>query len=130
MEMAARGLGKSYWASACIAHNFLFSGARNYDEYLRLKKMDNPLKTETVVGAVDTKYSYKLVDKVLTALTRLPGSFNMMLERDNVVFPSPLSVATEGSMAVGKTFKAITSGSIIQHVTFADNPLAANGGRL
>lgn len=129
MEMAARGLGKSYWASACIAHNFLFSGARNYDEYLRLKKMDNPLKTETVVGAVDTKYSYKLVDKVLTALTRLPGSFNMMLERDNVVFPSPLSVATEGSMAVGKTFKAITSGSIIQHVTFADNPLAANGGR-
>ena len=119
----------SYWASACIAHNFLFSGARNYDEYLRLKKMDNPLKTETVVGAVDTKYSYKLVDKVLTALTRLPGSFNMMLERDNVVFPSPLSVATEGSMAVGKTFKAIASGSTIQHVTFADNPLAANGGR-
>lgn len=129
IELSARGCGKSYIASSWIAHNFLFSGARDYNEYLRLIKIDNPLKTETVVGAVDTKYSYKLVDKVRTAYERLPGAYSMNIDGNLTVFPSPLSVATEGSLAVGKTFKASTSGSIIQHVTFADNPLAANGGR-
>lgn len=129
IEMSGRGAGKSYMASGWILHNFLFSGARDYNEYLRLNKLSNPLKTETVVGAYDTKYSYKLVDKVRTALDRLPGGYSLVLDKDATIFPSPLSVTTEGSLAVGKTFRASNSGSIIQHVTFADNPLAANGGR-
>lgn len=128
-EMGPRGYGKSMMTSGFIAHNFLFSGARDYDEYLIAKQNENPLKTETVVGSVDTKYSYKLTDKVSTGLTRLPGSSTINLNGESTFFPSPLAVSTEGSFAVGKTFKASISGSIIQHVTFADNPFAANGGR-
>lgn len=129
MEMAARGYGKSYFSSGLIGQNFLFGGARDYDMYLELKKQGNPLKTETVVGAIDTKYSSKLTDKVKTAFDKLPGKEIITIDGEKRVFPSPLSLTCEGSFSVGKTYKATYSGSQIQHVTFADNPLAANGGR-
>lgn len=127
--MAARGLGKSYSSSGFIAHNFLFAGAKDYDDYLHLKSIGNPLKTETVVGAIDAKYSGKLIDKVKTALDKLPGYESITVNGELVKYPSPLSLTSEGSFAVGKAYKAISTGSQIQHVTFADNPLAANGGR-
>lgn len=129
MLLSARGLGKSYSSSGLAAHNFLFGGARDYDDYLKLKREGNPLKTETVIGAIDTKYSSKLVDKVKTALDKLPGQEVITVNGEKIVYPSPLYLATEGSLAVGKAYKALSTGSQIQHVTFADNPLAANGGR-
>lgn len=129
IEAASRGYGKSFTASGLILHNFLFDGARDYDDYLRLRQNDTPMSTETVVGAIDTKYSNKLIAKVRTALNRLPGSVNIEMGGDMKRFPSPLAINTEGSLAVGREFRATESNSIIQHVTFADNPLAANGGR-
>lgn len=129
MLMAARGLGKSYSSSGLISHNFLFSGARDYDEYLNLKQIGTPLKTETVVGSIDAKYSNKLIDKVKTAFTKLPGEEVITLNGEKIKYPSPLYLESTGSLAVGRELKATTTGSIIQHVTFADNPMAANGGR-
>lgn len=129
IETASRGYGKSFTASGLILHNFLFDGARDYEDYLKLRQNDTPMSTETVVGAIDTKYSNKLIAKVRTALNRLPGSVNIEMGGDMKRFPSPLAINTEGSLAVGREFRATESNSIIQHVTFADNPLAANGGR-
>ncbi|HSH37031.1 hypothetical protein, partial [Schnuerera sp.] len=129
LELASRGYGKSYSSSAHILHNFLFDGARDYDQYMELRLADTPLNTETVVGAIDTKYSNKLVAKVRTALNRLPGAATIDVGGDIKRFPSPLAVNTEGSLAVGREFRSAESNSIIQHVTFMDNPLAANGGR-
>ena len=129
LEVSSRGYGKSFSASGQILHNFLFDGARDYEEYLERKKLEGPFKSETVVGAIDTKYSSKLIAKVKTALSRLPGATTINLNNELVSFPSPLMINTEGSLAVGRTLKAQSSGSTIEHVTFADNPLAANGGR-
>ena len=129
IELAARGLGKSFWASGLIAHNFNTGGAKDYDMYLQLLKENNPLKTETVVGAIDTKYSSKLMDKVKTGLDKLPGRESIRVDNETIVYPSPLALTCDGSFAVGKVYRAIYTGSQIQHVTFADNPLAANGGR-
>ena len=119
----------SYNASALILHNFLFDGARDYDLYLKLRKEQKPLQTETVVGAIDAKYSNKLVSKVKTALERLPGSKVMAVDGNKILFPSPLTINYTGSFAVGREAISTISKSIVQHVTFADNPLAAAGGR-
>jgi hypothetical protein len=129
IEVASRGYGKSYNSSGLIAHNFLFDGARDYDEYLVRKINTSPLQTETVVGAIDAKYSNKLIDKVRTGLERLPGAKRIMMDGETTIFPSPLSVVYSGSLAVGRELTAANTKSKIQHVTFADNPLAASGGR-
>lgn len=129
IEMASRGYGKSYSTSGLIAHNFLFDGARDYDMYLQKRKEGKPLQSETVVGAIDAKYSNKLMSKVKTALEKLPGSSTITLDGEKVFFPSPLSINYTGSFAVGREAISNRSKSVIQHVTFADNPLAAAGGR-
>lgn len=119
----------SFTSSGYALHNFLFDGARDYDEYLDLRQKDSPLKSETVIGAIDTKYSNKLIAKIRTGLNRLPGAVNLEINGELKRFPSPLAVETFGSLSVGREFNSTASGSTIQHVTFADNPLAANGGR-
>jgi len=129
IELGSRGFGKSFFASGLALHNFLFDGARDYDEYLELRQKDSPLKSETVIGAIDTKYSNKLIAKIRTGLNRLPGAVNLEINGELKRFPSPLAVETFGSLSVGREFNSTASGSTIQHVTFADNPLAANGGR-
>jgi len=129
IDLESRGGGKSFWASACALHNFLFDGARDYDEYFERRLKNAPLKSETVIGAIDTKYSNKLVAKVKMALNRLPGGVRIDIGGELKFFPSPLAIDTTGSLAVGREFLSTESGSTIQHVTFADNPLAANGGR-
>lgn len=129
MEVAGRGYGKSYWTSGLTAHNFITGGAKDYDLYLQLLKEGIPLKSETVIGAIDTKYSSKLTDKIKTGLDKLPGSEIIRVDGESIVYPSPLALSCEGSFAVGKAYKATYTGSQIQHVTFADKPMAANGGR-
>jgi len=129
IEVASRGYGKSYNTSGLIAHNFLFDGARDYDMYLERRKEDKPLQSETVVGAIDAKYSNKLMSKVKTALEKLPGSSTISIDGEYTFFPSPLAVNFTGSFAVGREAVSTRSKSVIQHVTFADNPLAAAGGR-
>jgi hypothetical protein len=129
IDLESRGSGKSFWASGCAAHNFLFDGARDYDEYLDRRIKDIPLKSETVIGAIDAKYSNKLISKIKGAFNRLPGGVRIDIGGELKFFPSPLAVESTGSLAVGREFLSVESGSTIQHVTFADNPLAANGGR-
>ncbi len=119
----------SYYASGLIAHNFIFDGARDYDLHLRLRQEGKPLQTDTVVGAIDAKYSNKLIGKVKVALEKLPGSKFVNMHGEQVYFPSPLAISYTGSFAIGREATATNSKSVVQHVTFADNPLAAAGGR-
>ena len=57
-DLEARRMGKSYFAAVgLILHNFLFDGAVDYDEYLNALKNKEPVSSETVVGAIDAKYT-------------------------------------------------------------------------
>jgi len=124
LALEARGGGKSYWSSALILHNFLFDGAFDYDVYLENKINKSPLTSDTVVGAIESKYSDDLLKKVKIAMEHLPDKQIINSE----IYPSPLYVSFSGSLASGKTLSSYL-GSVINHRTFMDDPLAANGTR-
>lgn len=129
LELGGRGYGKSYFTSAMIAHNFLFDGARDYDEHLKRRIDKNPFVSDTVVGAIDAKYSNDLLNKVRVGVENLPGSKTIINAfGDTEIHPSPLSVVITGSLAPGRNWKSSTE-SVLNHRTFQDNPLAANGTR-
>lgn len=136
-DMESRGGGKSYWAAAGLAHNFTFDGAMDYDEYLDSKVAGEPMTSETLVGAIDSKYSNDLISKMKLGLTNLPGK--VIIGED--VYPSPFFKKFSGSWESGKTITAgydikiggqwerKGSASLIQHRSFNDNHVAANGTR-
>lgn len=128
IDMEARGGGKSYWASACILHNFLFDAATDYDYYLARKQEGNPLTSETLVGAIDQKYSTDLLNKVKLAYENLADKQIHKVGKEDKIFPSPLFVSHTGSFAPSRAVES-ASKSLIHHRTFEDNPLAANGTR-
>lgn len=124
ISIQARGSGKSYSTSGIANHNFLFDGATDYDDYLARKKTKNFLASDTIIGAIDTKYSIPLMKKVTTALDLLAGDFQLGDE----YYPSPLSISHTGSFMANREATTRT-GSVMRHRTFKDNPLAANGTR-
>jgi hypothetical protein len=124
MSIQARGSGKSYSTSGICAHNFLFDGATDYDDYLERKASRNYTASDTIIGAIDTKYSEPLMKKVKVSLELLAGSFELGDEH----YPSPLAITFTGSMHPNKDATSFT-GSVLRHRTFKDNPLAANGTR-
>jgi len=129
LDLEGRGGGKSMWASACIAHNYLFDGARDYEHHLKRRLDNNPYNSDTVVGAIQAVYSTDLLSKVSTALEYLPGQKQVINNFGEVdIYPSPLSTISTGSLAPGKTLTSRTK-SVLNHRTFQDNPLAANGTR-
>ena len=125
MSIQARGSGKSYSTSAIVAHNFLFDGATDYDDYLERRKRREYISSESIVGAIDTKYTEPLIAKVKTAFELLPGGFAMGDEE----YPAPLAVGYSGSLQPNKLITSTLSKSKLYHRTFKDNPLAANGTR-
>lgn len=137
VDMESRGGGKSYWKSAILSHNFLFDGAKDYDDYLKNKAEKTPLSSESLVGAIDTKYTNDLISKMKLGLENLPGRVTM----GDDVYPSPLTRKYYGSWESGKTITAgydkkiggqwqkVGTKSKIQHRSFNDNHTAANGTR-
>ena len=125
MSIQARGSGKSYSTSAIVGHNFLFDGATDYDDYLERRKRREYISSESIVGAIDTKYTEPLIAKVKTAFELLPGGFVMGDEE----YPAPLAVGYSGSLQPNKLITSTLSKSKLYHRTFKDNPLAANGTR-
>lgn len=124
LDLEARGGGKSFWSAALILHNFLFDGAYDYDIYFENKRNKTPLTSDTVVGAIESKYSDDLLKKVKIAIEHLPDK--QMINHE--IYPSPLFVNFSGSLSSGKTLTS-SVGSMINHRTFMDDPLAANGTR-
>ena len=135
-DLETRRIGKSYFAgNGMINHNFLFDGANNYTEYLAAIKNGEPFSSETLVGAIDAKYTKDLLSKCQLGLDNLPGATTLNGE----LHPSPLSKLYRGSFAIGKYveaahevkmaggWKTVGSRSKIHNRSFADNPLAGNG---
>lgn len=132
LDMESRSSGKSYWSSSCIQHNLLTDGARDYDDYLEGRKNGKLISiSQTLVGAIESKYSADLLSKVKFSLEHLPGEISIRLNGEDKVFPSPLIPELGGSWESGakNPIHDILSGSSIIHRTFQDNPLAANGTR-
>lgn len=132
LQMTGRGLGKSYTAASFIQHNLLTDGARDYDEYLVGRQNKEFVSiSQTLVGAIEGKYSSGLLDKVKFSMEHLPGETILRINGEDKVFPSPLSPELAGSWEAGakSPIRDMLSGSSIMHRTFQDNPLAANGTR-
>lgn len=122
----------SYWASSCIQHSILTDGARFYDEYVKGRSDNKPISvSQTLVAAIESKYSSDLISKVKFSLEHLPGEINIRLNGEDKHFPSPLLPEFAGSWEAGakSPIHDTLSGSSIIHRTFMDNPLAANGTR-
>jgi len=125
ISIQSRGGGKSYATSGIASHNFLFDGATDYDIYLERKKLKQYIASDTIIGAIDTKYTEPLIKKIKAALEHLPGSYRISGDEFH---PSPLLVSHTGSLAPNREYTSKT-GSMLRHRTFKDNPLAANGTR-
>lgn len=137
IDIEARRMGKSYWgANGIIIPNFLYDGATDYDEFLEAKKRGEPLSSETLVGAIDSKYTKDLLSKVQLGLDNLAGSFNFDGEEE----PSPLSKLYRGTFNKSGDYiesaydEKTESGwvvkgsrSKIHNRSFGNNPLAGNG---
>lgn len=132
IDFEARGGGKSMWASSCIQHNLLTDGCRDYDEYLEGRKTKKFASvSQTLVGAIEAKYSSDLLSKVRFSLLYLPGETTIRIKGEDKTFASPLLPELIGSWEAGakSPLRDALSGSSIVHRTFMDNPLAANGTR-
>ena len=64
ISIQSRGGGKTYGSSGIAAHNFLFDGATDYDVYFQRKQSKKFIASDTIIGAIDTKYTDPVVKKV------------------------------------------------------------------
>lgn len=124
ISIQARGSGKSYSSAGIALHNFLFDGAIDYDTYLAMKKKSTPMASDTIIGAIDTKFTTPLIKKIQAAYDFLPGGIKYLGKN----YKSPLAVEYSGSLAPNRDYTSATKSSL-RHRTFRDNPLAANGTR-
>lgn len=137
LDLECRDSGKSYWVASLAGSNFIFDGALDYDEYLEALRINKPMSSETMIGAIDAFYSGQTCNKLILGLDNLEGS---MLFQDKF-YPSPLWKYYDGSLQPSKFIIAkkdvkiknnwVTKGSksILHHRTFYDNELAGNGTR-
>lgn len=125
IDLEAREGGKSYFASGCIAHNWIFDGSFDYDMYKEQRSKNEPMVSQTLVGAIESQYSNDLLKKFRLGYENLPGKITYKGEE----YPSPLAVTYSGSLRPGTALEIKRSGSKLHHRTFQDNPLAANGTR-
>ncbi len=136
MIVTARETGKSFCASNLISHEWLFDGQKKY-----VNPQDSDYqgtKSNIVVGAGDSKFSTRLISKVKLGLDHLGKSG---VQFGGNYYPHPFYKQHSGSFGVGKTVTAkyakkiggswVDEGtfSTINHVTYRDNPFAAQGSR-
>lgn len=138
IDIESRGGGKSYWGANMIAHNFLFDGAVDYDEYLERKKSGiKTFKSETLVGASDYKYTADLIKKYWLGIDNLPGT----IEYNGKKYGSPLFLEYTGSLSqgssitaqrevkIGNNWQTKGSKSMVHNRSFGDNEFTASGTR-
>lgn len=124
ISIQSRGGGKSYASSGIALHNWLFDGAIDYDLYIKKKKEGTPMASDTIIGAIDTKYTDPLIKKIKAAYDFLPGKQKYLGKE----YKSLLAVQYSGSLAANREYVSHNKSSL-RHRTFKDNPLAANGTR-
>jgi hypothetical protein len=137
VDIECRNIGKSFISGCFAGHNFLTDGAMDYDEMLAIKSAGSKFNTSTLIGAIDSKYSTGLIQKLKLGLKELPGRTKVGKRN----YPPPLSKKTSGSWKSGEQIVALYkkkvgggwevkgSGSMILHRSFKANEHAANGTR-
>jgi hypothetical protein len=143
VDIEARNLGKSFISANFSGHNFLTDGVMDFDEWLENKNKPEGevgkeiYTTQTLIGAIDSKYSSGVCSKIKIGLSNLPGK----QEIAGILYPPPLDKKYKGSWESGKDIiakykKKIAgrwvdkgTGSGFLHRSFNDNPFAANGTR-
>jgi len=131
--LGSRGSGKSFWAASCIDHEWLFNGAKKYDE----KSIKTPDRVEIFMGSALSEKSNKLSIKVLQGLENMDGRYEDL--------PSPLYMHYTGTLEsnnaksvfkqgikkkVGNKETLVGSKSTISHEIFSQVNLQAGvGGR-
>lgn len=136
MEIGSRRLGKTECLAGTIAHNFLTDGYTDYSDYEQHRANKTFQLSESMIGAIDTKYSKKVVASINFGIDNLPGGGLYNLKR----FPSPLHKTYQGSIRTSGNYieasrEVKTEGgwttqgsrSKIYHVTFGDSAFAGNG---
>ena len=136
VDLEARGGGKSFTFAALCAHNFLFDGALDYDLYLQSIKDKEPMSSQTMIGAIDTKYTAGIYEKFFYGLDNLEGGISI----NGKDYPSPLSKQYTGSPSKmliaqykekrgGQWHEGLGSKSKLHHRTFGASTAAGNGTR-
>lgn len=137
-DIECRNIGKTMITGNFCGHNFLTDGAMDYDEIQELRAAGKKQASQTMIGAIDTKYSKGLISKLKVGLDNLPGKIKIGTK----TYPAPLKKKYSGSWKSGEAIEAFYkkkvggaweikgSGSAILHRSFKDNEFAANGTRL
>lgn len=141
VDIECRNIGKSVSSGNFCGHNFLTDGVMDFDEWWANQQLPKDQReiytTQTLIGAIDSKYINNLNKHLKIGLENLPGK----MEVGGVLYPPPLSKKTSGSWVVGKDIIARYeekiggkweikgSGSGFLNRSFKDNPFAANGSR-
>lgn len=147
LTLEARGTGKTKVGAFLIAYTFITDGIKDINKFKFKKKqleeevgyeIPFPTKANAVISSIDSKYSNKVVDDFWIGYEKIRGSqiYN------GVNYPSPFIKKFSGSLKAGgngltaeyeEKIKGqwITGGSksFIRHVTYHNNPAAANGFR-
>jgi hypothetical protein len=137
IDIETRNIGKTFQTSAFCGHNYLLDGAVDYDNFLKdLSEGDIP-SSQTLVSAIDAKYSSTLMTAIILGMDNIPGS----VQAGPILYPSPLIKKYTGSTQPGKTAiqeyeekvggQWVTKGSKskLHHRTFGESEFAANGTR-
>lgn len=147
ISIGCRGFGKTKLSAGLTAYNFITDGIKDIKKWKETKERmyeelgydtSFPMKSNTVISSIDSKYSNKIVDDFWIGYEKIRGGQTY----NNVKYPSPLVKAYTGSLKAGggglkaefeikqdSGWEKLGSGSFIKHVTFFNKPEAANGHR-
>lgn len=132
--LGARGGGKSFLTAATGAHEWLFDGAKYYNE----ETMKNPGVAEILVGAALSSKSSEILQKLNDMLENMPGTYSedsvhpFYKESSGTLSPNNFKnpFRHEYLKKVAGKWKKFGSGSKVLHATFTvENPEAAAGTR-
>jgi hypothetical protein len=134
MLLGSRGGGKSFLTAAVGAHEWLFDGAKYYNE----ESVKNPAVVEVLVGSAISSKSSEILSKLSDMLENMPGSYNkdtvhpFYKEHSGNLLPNNFKNAYrhEYEKKVSGKWKKFGSQSRIYHAVFTvENPEAAAGTR-
>ncbi len=134
MLLGARGGGKSYLTACTAAHEWIFDGAKYYNE----QSIKNPAVVEVLVGAAISSKSSEILSKVEDMIENMPGVYDQnsvhpfYKEHSGTLSPNNFKnpFRHEYDKKIGGKWKKMGSRSKILHGTFTvENPEAAAGTR-
>lgn len=131
VDIEARDMGKSMSSGNFCGHNLLTDGVMDFDEWIEnywtKPEGERRIYTSmTLVGAIQSKYSTNLMDKIEDGMNHFPKALNKIMSG---TYTSGGDKVAEFEEKVGNNWIKKGSGSSYLHRVFKDSPEAANGTR-